>query len=161
MVMHQHTTTLLRRSIHRPFSNSVILSVAKNPRICRCLFLFFVVACSCCHPERVVRARRTPTNSQPAQPLAPFSHKTPAHSSQPIAHSRSKKIAAAYPQKPQQIRVSSPCIPEKSHNPRSTNHFRYKNSWHSSYAPSRIIKVWGKCSWMRWGVIRNCEPGAP
>src|ERR1017187_4911569 len=50
----------------------------------RCLFLLvilakpespnFAVVCSCCHPERVFRARRTPMNSTLPQPLEPFSH---------------------------------------------------------------------------------------
>ena len=49
-----------------------------------CLFAAFAVACSSplpvlrCHPERVFRARRTPTNSRPPQPPAPFSHIIPA-----------------------------------------------------------------------------------
>jgi hypothetical protein len=46
-------------------------------------------------------------NSRPPQPLAPFSHKTPAHSSSLKAHCSNKKTRA-HPQKPQQIRMSSP-----------------------------------------------------
>jgi hypothetical protein len=35
------------------------------------------VVCSCRHPERVFRTRRTPTNLSQPQPSAPFSHQTP------------------------------------------------------------------------------------
>ena len=48
-----------------------------TPAFRRCLFLFFVVACSCRHSERVFRARRIPMNTAPPQPLTPFSHKIP------------------------------------------------------------------------------------
>ena len=34
------------------------------------------VACSCCHPERVFRARRIPTKLAPPQPPIPFSHES-------------------------------------------------------------------------------------
>jgi len=46
-----------------------------------------------------------------------------------------------FPQKPQQIRMSSPSMPENPHNQHRINHFPPKNSWHSSYAPTRRIKV--------------------
>ena len=51
-----------------------------------------------------------------------------------------------FPQKPQQNRVSSPCAPQKSPNPHRTNHFPPKNTWHSSFPPTRIIKVGGNMS---------------
>jgi hypothetical protein len=48
------------------------------PVLRRCLFLFFAFVCSCCHSERVFRARRTPMNPIPPQPPSPLSHKIPA-----------------------------------------------------------------------------------
>jgi len=113
----------------------------------RCLF--FVVVCSCCHPQRVFRARRAcPERSRrnpdtaPPQPSTPFSPQTPAHSSSLTAHSRNKKIAVAYPQKPQQIPLSSPSTPKNPSNSHPINHFPLKNSWHSSYAPLATINIW-------------------
>ena len=86
--------------------------------------------------ERVFRARRTPANSRPTQPRAPFSHKTPAHSSWP------KQKNCRIP--PHQIPSNSPCQapprPKKATNSHPTNHIPQKNSWHSSFPPTRIIK---------------------
>ena len=61
-----------------------------TPAFCRCLFfvchserseesphfafaLALAVVCSCCHPERVFRARRPPTKLAPPIPPGPFS----------------------------------------------------------------------------------------
>jgi len=52
-------------------------------RLCSCCCLFSVVVCSCRHPERVFRARRTPMNSRMPQPSTPFSHSRVPHSSRP------------------------------------------------------------------------------
>ena len=86
----------------------------------------------------------TPIPLAPPQPSVPFSPQTPAHCSSPIAHSRNKKIAVAYPQKPQQIRLSSPSTPKNPTSSHSINHFPPKNSWHSSYAPLDTINIWIK-----------------
>jgi hypothetical protein len=40
-----------------------------------------------------------------------------------------------------QIRLSSPYDGEKSDKSRSINHLPPKNTWHSSYAPTRIMEV--------------------
>jgi hypothetical protein len=48
------------------------------------------------------------------------------------------------PQKPQQIRVSSPSTPQNPPNQHQLNHFPPKNSWHSSYAPLDTINIWIK-----------------
>jgi hypothetical protein len=45
------------------------------------------------------------------------------------------------PQKPQQIRVSSPSTPNNSNNHHNINNLPKKNSWHSSYAPLGKIEV--------------------
>src|SRR5664280_3669867 len=50
-------------------------------------------------------------------------------------------MSVAHPQKPQQIRMSSPSTPKNPSNSRSINHFPPKNSWHSSYAPLGRIEV--------------------
>jgi hypothetical protein len=64
----------------------VILSAAKNPRIClcRCLFLLSSDPPINCHPERSLsqshrerRSRRTPIQLAPPQPSTPFSLKSP------------------------------------------------------------------------------------
>jgi hypothetical protein len=44
------------------------------------------------------------------------------------------------PQKPQKILMSSPSEPKNPNNPSPINHFPPKNSWHSSFPPTRIIK---------------------
>jgi hypothetical protein len=44
------------------------------------------------------------------------------------------------PQNPQQIRMSSPSTPKNPHNFCPINHFPNKNTWHSSFPSSRIIK---------------------
>jgi hypothetical protein len=49
-----------------------------------------------------------------------------------------------FPQKPQQIGVSSPSTPKKPHNPHPTNHIPQKNSWHTSYAPLDTLNIWIK-----------------
>ena len=49
-----------------------------------------------------------------------------------------------FPQKPQQIRMSSPSTPKNPHNYRLINHIPKKNSWHSSYAPLDTINIWIK-----------------
>jgi hypothetical protein len=49
-----------------------------------------------------------------------------------------------FPQKPQQIRMSSPSAPKNPHNSHSINHFPPKNSWHSSYAPLDTLNIWIK-----------------
>jgi len=79
----------------------------------RCLF--FVVVCSCCHPQRVFRARRAcPERSRrnpdtaPPQPSTPFSPQTPAHSSSLTAHSRNKKIAVAPLKNPSKSACQAP-----------------------------------------------------
>ena len=38
--------------------------------------------------------------------------------------------------------MSSPSTPKNPHNSYPTNHFRQKNSWHSSYAPLDTINIW-------------------
>ena len=48
------------------------------------------------------------------------------------------------PQKPQQIRMSSPSTPKNPANSRPINHFTPKNSWHTSYAPVDTINIWIK-----------------
>jgi hypothetical protein len=69
-------------------------SEPKAQNLCRCLFVCHperslartvtnavegpAVVCSCCHPERVFRARRTPTKPASPQPPVPFSQSTPA-----------------------------------------------------------------------------------
>jgi hypothetical protein len=45
------------------------------------------------------------------------------------------------PQKPQQIRLSSPSMPKKSINYHNTNNLPKKNTWHTSYAPLGRIEV--------------------
>jgi hypothetical protein len=49
--------------------------------------------------------------------------------------------AKIFPQKPQQIPLSSPSTPKNPANHHPINHIPPKNSWHSSYAPSCIIEV--------------------
>src|ERR1039458_9209695 len=53
------------------------------------------------------------------------------------------------PQKTQQIRLSRPSRPHNPPNPQPINHFPPKNSWHSSYAPRRIIKSVSKTTQTR------------
>jgi hypothetical protein len=52
--------------------------------------------------------------------------------------------AFSFPQKPQQIRLSSPSTPQNPLNQHQLNHFPNKNSWHSSYAPLATINIWIK-----------------
>jgi hypothetical protein len=44
-----------------------------------------------------------------------------------------------FPQKPQQIRMSSPSNQNNFRNSHLINHLLKKNSWHSSYAPLDTI----------------------
>jgi hypothetical protein len=52
--------------------------------------------------------------------------------------------AKIFPQKPQQIRLSSPSTLEYPPNSHPINHFPPKNSWHSSYAPLDTLNIWIK-----------------
>jgi hypothetical protein len=111
------------------------------------LFVLAVV-CSCCHPERIFRARRIPTN--PTPPLHPFLPQNPRpcsyrpplhpHATQLTAHSSNRKNRPPTPQKTQQIPLSSPSKPQIPPNPHQPNHFPQKNTWHTSFPPRRIIK---------------------
>jgi len=136
-----------------------------TPAFRRCLFLFFAVACSCRHSERVFRARRTPMNPTPPQPSAPFSPpnlqiflrrrrrrkgtrlRVPNRASFYVfafliaSTIKDAKIILA---KPQQIPLSSPSTPKNPHNHHSINHLPKKNSWHSSYAPLDTLNIWIK-----------------
>ena len=56
--------------------NAVILSEVTHGLIVSHAVEGPAVVCSCCHPERVFRARRIPTNSNLLQPSTHFSHKT-------------------------------------------------------------------------------------
>ena len=55
--------------------------------------------------------------------------------------SRHKSPPLSFPQNPQQIRMSTPSTLQNPPNPHPINHFGHKNTWHSSYAPTRKIKV--------------------
>jgi hypothetical protein len=55
--------------------------------------------------------------------------------------SRHKSPPLSFPQNPQQIRMSTPSTLQNPPNPHPINHFPPKNTWHSSYAPTRRIKV--------------------
>ena len=68
-------------------------------------------------------------------PFLPQSHRGRVGDAAP------RKAPKIFPQKPQQIRVSSPCAPKNPSNPHCANHFPPKNSWHTSFPPTRIIKV--------------------
>jgi hypothetical protein len=110
--------------------------------VLRCCLFYAVILSGAARVLCELRSRRTPTKLILPIPPTPFSPQTPAHSSSLTAHSRNKKIAVAYPQKPQQIRLSSPSTPKNPTSSHSINHFPPKNSWHSSYAPLGRIEVW-------------------
>ena len=122
----------------------------------------FLVLSQHCHPERVFRARRTPTKHILPQPSTPFypnsrSFLCSRNESEGHAFTRAESRPPLYvfasltayrsrtrkknPSNPQQIRMSSPSTLQNPPNPHPTNHFPPKNTWHSSYAPPRRIKV--------------------
>jgi hypothetical protein len=49
--------------------------------------------------------------------------------------------------------LSSPSTPNNLPNQHPINHFRHKNSWHNSFPPTRIIKVWGNYGVGNGGII--------
>ena len=74
--------------------------------------------------------------------------------------SRHKSPPLSFPQNPQQIRMSTPSTLQNPPNPHPINHFPAKNTWHSSYAPPRRIKVGEKIS-SQTSCVRRILPAHP
>ena len=54
-----------------------------------------------------------------------------------------RRLFFPYPLPPLLIFLSSPSTLQNPPNQLHTNHLKLKNSWHSSFPPTRIIKSWG------------------